>query len=98
MIRLAQAAAIPAALLALAGCKVTVDNQTQAQIDNAQDQIGNTADQAGSELGNVADAAGNAADKLGNDVEKDVDKIGNGVSVHVNLHGDKDDKSSGNSQ
>jgi hypothetical protein len=98
MTRLAKAAAIPALLLALAGCKVTVDNQTQAQVDNAQDQIGNAADQAGAEIGNVADAAGNAADQLGNQVEKGADKIGNGVDVNVNLHGDRDDKSNGNSQ
>jgi hypothetical protein len=98
MIRLAKAAALPAALLALAGCKVTVDNQTQAQIDNTSNQVDSAADKAGSELGNAADAAGNTADRLGNDIEKGADKIGNGVSVHVNLHGDKDDKSDGNSQ
>lgn len=98
MIRLAKAAAIPALLLALGACKVTVDNNTQAQIDNAQDQLGNAADQAGSEIGNVADVAGNKAEQLGKDIEKGADKIGNGVSVHVNLHGDQDNKSSGNSQ
>ena len=98
MIRLAKAAAVPALLLALAGCKVTVDNKTQAQIDNAQDQIGNAADQAGATIGNAADAAGNKAEQLGNDIEKGADKLGNGVNVHVNLHGDQDDKSNGNGQ
>ncbi len=97
MNRLAKAAAIPAVLLSLAGCKVTVDNQTQAQIDNTSGQVDSAADKAGSEIGNVADAAGNAADQLGNDVEKGADKIGN-VSVHVNLHGNHDDKASDNSQ
>jgi hypothetical protein len=97
MIRPLKAAAIPALLLALAACQVTVDNKTQAQVDNTSDQLGNAADQAGSEIGNAADAAGNTADRLGNDIEKGADKLGN-VSVHVNLHGDKDDKSSGNSQ
>jgi hypothetical protein len=98
MIRTAKAAAIPALLLALGACSVTVDNKTQAQADNASDQLDNAADKAGDQLGNVADAAGNAAGRLGKDVEKDADKIGNGISVHVNLHGDKNDNSSGNSQ
>ncbi len=98
MTPLAKAAAIPALLLALAACKVTVDNQTQAQLDNAQDQIGNAADKAGDEIGNAADAAGNAADRLGNKVEQGADKIDNGVDVHVNLHGNQSDQSSGNSQ
>ncbi|HEX4737947.1 MAG TPA: hypothetical protein VH331_10335 [Allosphingosinicella sp.] len=98
MIRPVKAAAIPALLLALAACQVTVDNKTQAQVDNASDELDNGADKAGSEIGNVADAAGNAADQLGNDVEKGADKLGNGVSVHVNLNGGKDDKSNGNSQ
>lgn len=93
MIRLTKAVAVPALLLALAGCKVTVDNQTQAQIDNTSDQVDNTADQAGSEIGNIADVAGNKAEQLGNEVEKGADKIGNGVSVHINLHDHHDDTS-----
>ena len=95
---LATAAAIPALLLALAGCKVSVDNQTQAQLDNAQDQIGNAADKAGAEFGNAADVAGNKAEQLGREVENGADKLGNGVNVHVNLHGNESDDSSGNDQ
>jgi hypothetical protein len=98
MIRLAKAAAVPALLLALAGCKVTVDNKTEAQIDNTSDQLGNAADQVGAQVGNLADAAGNKAEQLGNDVEKGADRLGNGVNVHVNLHGDQDNKSDTNSQ
>ncbi|HEY1606549.1 MAG TPA: hypothetical protein VGF77_13230 [Allosphingosinicella sp.] len=94
MNRLATAAAIPVLLLGLAACKVTVDNQTQAQIDNTSDQIGNASDRAGAEIDNAASAAGNTADRLGNDVERGADKIGNGVSVHVNLHGEKSGNSS----
>ncbi|HEX5181713.1 MAG TPA: hypothetical protein VFW19_01045 [Allosphingosinicella sp.] len=94
MNRLITAAAIPALLLGLAACKVTVDNQTQAQIDNAQDQIDNASHRAGAEIDNAASAAGNTADRIGNEVEQGADKIGNGVDVHVNLHGDRSDNSS----
>ena len=92
MTRLAAAVAIPALLLALAGCKVTVDNQTQAQLDNAQDRLDNASHRAGREIDNAAAAAGNTADRIGKEVEKDADKLGN-VSVHVNLHGDRDSNS-----
>jgi hypothetical protein len=81
---LAKAAALPALLLLIGGCQVNVDNKTEAQLDNAGDQIG-------ADLGNAGDAIGNTADQLGNAVERGADKIDNGVSVHVNLHGDKDE-------
>jgi hypothetical protein len=87
----ARAAAGGALLLALGACQVTVDNKTQAQLDNAGDKVDAGVSKAG-------DVAANAADQLGNAVEKEADKIGNGVSVHVNLHGNDDNKSSGNGQ
>jgi hypothetical protein len=88
---LVKAAALPALLLLIGGCQVNVDNKTQAQLDNAGDEIG-----AG--LDNAGDAIGNTADQIGNAVETGADKIGTGVDVHVNLGGDKDDKTSGNKQ
>jgi hypothetical protein len=81
---LARAAALPALLLLIGGCQVNVDNKTEAQLDNAGDQIGAGLDKAG-------DAIGNAADRVGNEVERGADRIDNGVHVNVNLHGDKDD-------
>jgi len=89
---LVKAAALPALILLIGGCQVSVDNKTQAQLDNAGDQIG-------ADLGNAGEAIGNTADQIGNAVEAGADKIDKGVNVHVNLHGDKDeDKSSGNKQ
>jgi hypothetical protein len=100
MTRLVKAAALPALLLLIGGCQVSVDNNTQAQLDNAGDQIGAGLDKAGDAIGNTADRIGNeveaGADKIGNGVEHGVDKVDNGVDVHVNLHGDKDDKPGGN--
>ena len=87
--RLVKAAALPALLLLIGGCQVSVDNNTQAQLDNAGDEIA-----AG--LDNAGDAIGNTADQIGNAVEQGADKIGNGVDVHVNLNGDKDDNKTGN--
>jgi hypothetical protein len=81
---LAKAAILPALLLLIGGCQVNVDNKTEAQLDNAGDQIG-------ADLGNAGDAIGNTADQLGNAVERGADKIDNGVHVNVNLHGDKDE-------
>ena len=81
---LVKTAALPALLLLIGGCQVTVDNKTEAQIDNAGDQIG-------AQLDNAGDAIGNTADQIGNAVERGADKINNGVDVHVNLGGDKDE-------
>ena len=81
---LVKAAALPALLLLIGGCQVNVDNKTQAQLDNAGDQIG-------ADLDNAGDAIGNTADRIGNAVEAGADKIDNGVDVHVNLNGDKDE-------
>ena len=89
MTRPVRALALPALLLALGACQVSVDNKTEAQLDNAGDQMGAALDNAG-------DAIGNTADQIGNAVERGADKIGNGVDVHVNLQGDDDDNSSGN--
>src|ERR1700712_2353530 len=82
---LVKAAALPALLLLIGGCQVNVDNKTEAQLDNAGDQIGAGLDKAG-------DAIGNTADQLGNAVERGADKIDNGVRVNVNLHGDGNDQ------
>jgi hypothetical protein len=76
---LVKAAAFPALLLLAGGCQVTVDNKTQAQVDNATDTVG-------ADLSNAGDAAANTAERVGNAVEQGADKIGNGVDVHVNLH------------
>jgi hypothetical protein len=89
MIRLAKAAALPALLLMIGGCQVNVDNKTEAQLDNAGDQIGASLDKAG-------DAIGNTADQIGNAVERGADKIDNGVKAHVNVHVDGDGNASGN--
>jgi hypothetical protein len=85
----ARAAAGGALLLALAACQVTVDNKTEAQIDNSADKLGD-------QLDNAAQGAANTAEQLGNKVEQGADKIGNGVDVKVNLHGD--DNASANQQ
>jgi hypothetical protein len=89
MRNLVKAAAIPALLLLVGGCQVSVDNKTQAQLDNAGDQIG-------ADLGNAGDAIGNTADQIGNAVEKGADKIDNGVHAHVKVDVGKDDNASGN--
>ena len=89
MIRLAKAAALPALLLLVGGCQVSVDNKTEAQLDNAGDQIGASLDKAG-------DAIGNAAERIGNGVERGADTIDNGVKAHVTVHVDGDDNASGN--
>jgi hypothetical protein len=86
---LARAVALPALLLVIGGCQVNVDNKTEAQLDNAGDQIGAGLDKAG-------DAIGNTADQVGNAVEQGADKIDNGVRVNVNLHGDGNDQATGN--
>jgi hypothetical protein len=86
---LVKAAALPALLLLVGGCQVSVDNKTQAQLDNAGDRIG-------ADLGNAGDAIGNTADQIGNAVEKGADKIDNGVHAHVKVDVDKDDAATGN--
>ena len=86
---LVKAAALPALLLLIGGCQVSVDNKTEAQLDNAGDQIGAGLDKAG-------DTIGNTADQLGNAVEKGADKIDNGVKAHVNIQVDKGDSATGN--
>jgi hypothetical protein len=86
-----KAAALSALLLLVGGCQVSVDNKTEAQLDNAGDALGAGLDKAG-------DAAGNAADKIGNAVEQGADRIDNGVRAHVKVHIDKDGKTSGNKQ
>ena len=90
MIRIAKAAAVPALLLALGACQVTVDNKTQAQLDNASSDIGNTVDSAAAGVANTADQVGNA-------VEAGADKIGN-THVNIDLHGNDSSKADGNKQ
>jgi hypothetical protein len=90
MIKVAKAAFIPALLLALGACQVNVDNKTQAQIDNASDDIGNTIDSA-------AEGVANTADQVGNAVEAGADKIGN-THVNVDLHGNHSDNAAANKQ
>jgi hypothetical protein len=87
---LAKAAILPALLLLIGGCQVNVDNKTQAQLDNAGDEIGAGLDKAGDEIGTTADRIGNA-------VERGADKIDNGVHAHVQVHVDKDE-AKGNKQ
>jgi hypothetical protein len=86
MTNIAKAALVSAFLLALGACQVNVDNKTQAQIDNASDDVGNTIDSAAAGVANTADQVGNA-------VEAGADKIGN-THVNVDLHGN--DNSSSN--
>ena len=86
---LARAAALPALMLLVGGCQVNVDNRTEAQLDNAGDQLGASLDKAG-------DTIGNAADQIGNAVERSADKIDNGVKAHVKVHVDGGDNASGN--
>jgi hypothetical protein len=88
MIKAAKAAAIPALLLALGACQVSVDNKTKEQVDNASADIGNTIDSA-------AQGVANTADQVGNAVEAGADKIGN-THVNVDLHGNDSDKADGN--
>lgn len=78
-----KAAALPALLLLVGGCQVNVDNKTEAQLDNAGDQIGAGLDKAG-------DAIGNTAEHIGNAVEQGADKIDNGVNAHVKIRIDHD--------
>jgi hypothetical protein len=73
--------------LALSGCEVNVDNNSQAAIDDAGDALGNAADAAGSAVGNVADAAGTLAEKGAAKVENAADAVGN---THVNVNLDRD--------
>jgi hypothetical protein len=79
---LAGAAAV-AALLALSACRVTIDNQSKANLDNAADSLGDS-------LGNAADTVGNAAERAGATIEKGADDIDNRIDVNVDLHGDRD--------
>lgn len=74
--------------LALAGCKVSVDNNTQASLENA-------ADKAGDAIGNAADAAGNLAEQGAAKVENAADAVGN-ADIDVNLHGDANKSEDGN--
>ena len=90
MIRHAKAAAVPALLLALGACQVTVDNKTKEQVDNASADIGNTVDSAAAGVANTADQVGNA-------VEAGADKISN-THVNIDLHGNDSDKAEGNKQ
>ena len=76
----AKAAAV-SALLLVAGCTVSVDNKTQAQLDNSADTVG-------AEASNLAAGAAATAEQAGNAVERGADAVDNGVSVHVNLHAD----------
>jgi invasion protein IalB len=77
-------ASIPLALLLAAGCQVSVDNKSKANVENAADSVGATVDKA-------ADAAGKAIDKGAKKVENAADRVSNGVDVHVNLSGDRHD-------
>jgi hypothetical protein len=67
--------------LAIAGCNVTVNN------DSVQNQL----DAASNDFGNVADAADRAAEHVGNAIENQADALENGVDVNVNLRGREGD-------
>jgi hypothetical protein len=73
-------AAPAAALLALAGCEVNVDNQSRANLDNAAEAVGSAVEGAAGAVENGADAA---ADKI----ENVADRIDNRVDVNVDLGG-----------
>lgn len=74
-------AALPVLALAMAGCQVNVDENTQARLDNAGAAIEGAAEDAAAGLGNAAqDAAGT--------VESAADRIDNGVDVDIDLRDD----------
>lgn len=78
---LLKAAALPVALLA-AGCNVSADNKTEAQLDN----IGSDLE---SGLENVAAGVENVAEDVGNSVDQGVDAIDNHVDVNVDGKGNE---------
>jgi len=99
---LSKTVAFPAlALLALAGCRVNVDNQSKANLDHAADSLGDSLGNAADAVGAAADRAGatieNGADRAGATIEKGADDIGNHVDINVDLHRDGKGESDGNS-
>jgi hypothetical protein len=78
---LAKAAIVPAVLLA-AGCNVSVDNKTEAQLENVASDL-----ESGVE--NIAGGVENAAERVGEEVEQGVEAIDNGVDVNVDLKGNE---------
>jgi hypothetical protein len=81
--------ALAAAAFLLAGCNVSVNNQS----------VENQADSLGDQLENVAESAGNSVDRAAGQVENAVgngaDALGN-VNLNVDVHADGN-KADGNS-
>ena len=86
----AEAAALAALALALAGCEVNVDENTAARMENAADRLESAADSAATSIENVAEGAAakveNAADRIESaDVDVNV-KRGDGNEAAANTH------------
>ena len=82
-----RAAALTAFVLALAGCEVSVDENTAARIDNAAQGLENAAERAAAGAGNAAEGAAarveDAAGDLGNvDVDVDVGRDSNAAAAN----------------
>ncbi|MBV9929783.1 MAG: hypothetical protein JO013_02425 [Alphaproteobacteria bacterium] len=93
-------AALALPLLLLAGCQVSVDNDSRRNAENAADDAGRAAgkaaDDAGRAAGKAADTAGNLAAAAAKSVEKAADSVDNKLRhVDVSVRTRDDDNNDG---